>query len=160
MTFKGIQRTMKYTQVNSGHVDKVFPLLCPVREKDWLEGWNYKMIRSDSGLIEKNCVFTTPNENGTDTVWHVTQYNANNYKIEFVRVTPQENVVRINIDLESRDERTTLTHMRYQYTALNEEQNQFILNELESSFNASMTWWEKAINYYLETGKMLKKASK
>jgi len=45
----------------------------------------------------------------------------------------------------------------YQYTALNEEQNEFINNELGQSFIHSMKWWEKSINYYLASGKMLKK---
>jgi hypothetical protein len=34
-------------------VEQVFPLLCPVRECDWLEGWNCTLLHSGSGLAEK-----------------------------------------------------------------------------------------------------------
>jgi len=159
MEFKGIQKKLTYKQVNNANIDKVFPLLCPVRETDWLDGWSYKMIHSNSGLIEQDCVFTTPHHGKFETIWQVTQYDKGNYIIEFLRVTPAENVVKINIQLELVATNKTEVVINYQYTALNEEQNSFIKNELEASFIESMEWWEKAINYYLETGKMLKKPS-
>lgn len=91
------------------------------------------MIHSKSGLIEKDCVFTTPHH-GDHTVWQVTQYDTLNYKIEFFRVTPNDNVVKINIQLERLNEQQTKAIIDYQYTALNEEQNEFINRELEQSF--------------------------
>lgn len=157
MSFIGKQKTCTYKQLNHGSLDEVFPLLCPVRETDWLDGWDYTMVHSDSGFIEQNCVFTTPHHGESDTVWHVTQYDRESCRIEFLRVTPTENVVRINIELEELDSTETRTHITYQYTALNKEQNRFIEDDLERSFLDSMMWWEKAINHYLKTGNMLKK---
>ncbi len=78
------------------------------------------------------------------------------HKIEFLRVTPSENVVRINIDLEEIDTEQTNTKISYQYTSLSEEVNRFIEADLEKSFLKSMDWWEKAINHYLINGEMLK----
>ncbi len=157
MEFRGIQKTLKFTQLNTGNINDVFPLLCPVREKDWLDGWNYKMIYSQSGFIERDCVFSTPHDENTTTIWQVTQYDKAKFFIEFLRVTPDVNVVKINIQLEAVDKSTTKSHISYQYTALNEEQNEFIKNDLEKSFIESMNWWEKAINHYLKNGKMLRK---
>ncbi|MBU1249155.1 MAG: hypothetical protein KKB70_10685 [Proteobacteria bacterium] len=37
----------------------VFPLLCPVREYDWIPFWKCKLLYSVSGLAEKDCVFRT-----------------------------------------------------------------------------------------------------
>lgn len=159
MPLQGKQKTFCYIQSNKGSVDQVFPLLCPVREKDWLDGWNYRMIHSKSGLIEKDCVFTTPHHGDHETVWHVTQYDPMDYRIEFLRVTPGENVVRINIDLEKVTDELTNVHIRYQYTALNEEANFYIENQLKDDFCGQMKWWEKAINHYLETGEKLLKDS-
>ncbi len=157
MDFKGMQRTFSYTQTNNGSIEKVFPLLCPVRETDWLNGWKYRMIHSISGLIEKDCIFTTPHHGEFETVWHVTQYDALNHKIEFLRVTPGENAVKINIQLERTNKQQTKAIIDYQYTALNEEQNEFINMGLEQSFIEAMKWWEKSINHYLAYGTMLKK---
>ncbi|NOQ27209.1 MAG: hypothetical protein GQ564_17750 [Bacteroidales bacterium] len=157
MEFKGIQRTQSYTQINNGNIEQVFSLLCPVREKDWQDGWNYKMIYSKSGLIEKGCVFSTPNNGVLDTIWQVTQYDNTNYRIEFLRLNPEENVVKINIQLEKISEQLTKAVINYQYTGLNEEQNKFIETGLKKAFTNSMKWLDKALNHYLETGKMLKK---
>lgn len=157
MQFQGQQKTFTYIQLNKGPIKAVFPLLCPVREADWLDGWSYKMIHSKSGVIEQDCVFTTPHHGELETVWQVTLYDPEQYRIEFLRVTPQENVVRINIQLEPKSAEETYAHIRYQYTALNEEQNEFIEKNLETSFQSSMQWWEKALNHYLQTGTMLKR---
>lgn len=53
--------TRHYTQRIEAPPARVFPLLCPVREADWLEGWGeiVEMVHSDSGLAEDGCVFLT-----------------------------------------------------------------------------------------------------
>ncbi len=156
-TFKGIQKTFNFTQQNTAGIKDVFPLLCPVREKDWLDGWKYRMIYSKSGYIEQDCVFATPYDYSKESIWQVTQYNPSEYFITFIRFTPAETIVKINIQLEKSDTYNTKTHIRYQYTGLNIRQNSYIRESLENDFLESMRWWEKAINYYLKTGCMLKK---
>ncbi|MGI9537489.1 MAG: hypothetical protein ACR2PB_10480, partial [Desulfocapsaceae bacterium] len=46
------------TQLNSTP-EKVFPLLCPVREYEWIPQWQCEMIYSRSGVAELGCVFST-----------------------------------------------------------------------------------------------------
>jgi hypothetical protein len=157
MSIKGLRRTFNFKQINNGNPEEVFPLLCPVRETDWLDGWQYTMIHSRSGVIEQDCVFTTPHHGKLETTWYVTHYDKAAYAIEFIRITPGENVVKINIRLSAIDSKTTSTEINYQYTVLNEDQNRFIENDLEKNFEQSMTWWERAINHYLVTGKKLRK---
>ena len=52
--------TREYRQTINATPEKMFPLLCPVREADWLDGWRYNMIYSESGLVEEGAVFSTP----------------------------------------------------------------------------------------------------
>ena len=147
-----------YRQHNLGTPAQVFPLLCPVREKDWLDGWEYEMIYSRSGLAEENCVFITPHHGPQPTVWTVTRYEPNEH-IEFVRHTPGENLVRIEITLHDNGDGTTATDIAYRYTALSEPQNQYLREALDGDFANSMAWWERAINHYLRTGEMLRRVS-
>ena len=151
------QKEFTYKQINDAILEKVFPLLCPVREKDWLDGWEYKMIYSKSGLVEKNCVFSTPHHGKFDTIWYVSHYDPNKFIVEFIRVTPNESVVKINISLSPAEGNRTNTNINYQYTGLSDEQNYFIENGLEDQFQKNMKWWEKAINHYLLTGEKLLK---
>jgi len=157
MSFTAVQKTLTFKQINSAIPEMVFPLLCPVREKDWLDGWSHKMIYSKSGLIEKDCIFSTSNPSEMDSIWHVIQHNPEEFFVEFLRVTPKQNVVRINIKLAPIENDKTEAEIMYQYTGLNKKQNEFINSDLKSKFEESMSWWEKSINHYLEKGKMLKK---
>ena len=38
-------------------VESVFPLLCPVREYDWMASWNGTIVYTNSGFAEKYTVF-------------------------------------------------------------------------------------------------------
>ena len=51
--------THTYTQRLVAPPAAVFPLLCPVREADWIDGWNPLLVLSHSGLAEPDCVFVT-----------------------------------------------------------------------------------------------------
>ena len=146
-----MQQSFTHTQINDGPIDKVFPLLCPVREKDWIDGWIYHMIHSESGLIEKDCVFTTPHHGESDTVWYVTQHDPDDYLIEFVRVTPGDTAVRINIQLEPISNAQTRAIITYRYTAL----NGLAAAGFDEAFRKTMEVWEKSINYYLKTSEIL-----
>jgi hypothetical protein len=157
MTFIGVQRTFDYTQTNNAPRSKVFPLLCPVREKDWIDGWEYEMIHSESGLAEMDCVFSTPFKDNVRTIWKITQYDPINYRIEFVKFTPNKTIVKINIDLESDGTNRTKSYISYQYTGLNKNQNSYIEEQLHEKFYSDMKYWENAINHHLETGGILKK---
>ena len=39
--------------------ERVFPLLCPIKEYDWIPQWRCEMIYSKSGVAELGCVFKT-----------------------------------------------------------------------------------------------------
>ena len=51
--------TRTYTQQLVAEPSKVFPLLCPVREADWVDGWDPLVVLTQSGVAEPECVFVT-----------------------------------------------------------------------------------------------------
>lgn len=73
-----------YQQTLKGRKKEIFPLLCPVREKEWLKGWDYNMIYSESGYAEKGCVFETNNNYGSYR-WVITKHDSENFEIQFVK---------------------------------------------------------------------------
>ena len=46
MSFVAKRVTRSYRQQIDGSPTEVFPLLCPVRERDWLHGWDCDMVYS------------------------------------------------------------------------------------------------------------------
>jgi hypothetical protein len=155
--FKSRRLTRDYRQTISATPEKVFPLLCPVREADWLEGWNYNMIYSMSGLVEDGAVFSTPLKGEEDTVWVVTHHDPVIHAVDFVRFTPGSRTCVLKIIVTSKDDSTSYVDIRYTYTGITPEGNDFIDGFSEEAFIEAMIFWEKSMNYYLKTGQRFKK---
>lgn len=158
LAFRGERATFAYIQHHKFNADAVFSLLCPLREKEWLDGWDCDIILSHSNGIEMGCVFSTPFSTDKNTVWFTTQYDKGDHVVEFIRHTPGEHIVKINLKVvDTPEEQGSQTFIVYEYTGLNEHQNAYITGKLAVDFEKSVKWWERAINHFLETGKMLKR---
>jgi hypothetical protein len=155
MAFEGSRVTHEYTQTNLAAPEKVFPLLCPVRESDWVPGWEYRLIYSQSGVAELGSVFTTPNERGPETVWVVTEYDAAAFRIAFAWVWPGLVAAQIRIDLQRKSPGMTESSIRYCYTGLSPQGNDEVARYDNAWFRNKMESWEKAINHYLTTGSLI-----
>jgi hypothetical protein len=161
----------EFTQTNPAPREKVFPLLCPVREADWLPGWRFRLIYSDSGIAEPGCVFTTPNSPSsgsatpgspaqTDTAaseatWIVTDYDPSAFRIMYVWFKPGLIVAELRIQLTPAEDGLTRTHVRYRYTGLSPDGNRELAGYDHKWFEAKMRNWEGTINHYLRTGQMM-----
>jgi hypothetical protein len=153
--FHGKRVTYEYTQTNLAPPAQVFPLLCPVREADWVPGWEYRLVFSESGLAEAGCVFVTPNPDGSQTTWVVTEYDSATFRIGFAWVNPRLVAAQIRIWLEANSTGTTIAHIGYAYTGLSAEGNLEVERYDQAWFRDKMQGWEAAINHYLRTGKMI-----
>jgi hypothetical protein len=158
--FKSTRIVHEYTQTNPASPEKVFPLLCPVREGDWLPGWQYQLIYSDSGVAELGCVFTTPNPPSSgspsaEKTWIVTDYDPKAFRIGFVLIDPARVITELGIQLEAAEALMTRTHICYRYTALSPEGNHELGTYDKKWFEARMKNWETTINHYLRTGKKM-----
>jgi hypothetical protein len=144
-----------YAQRLAASPNTVFPLLCPVREAEWLRGWRYSLVHSASGVAELGCVFMTPHRHGgTETVWVVTEYEPPR-RIGFVRVTPGAAAVQIAIELTPIGAGETRALVRYTYTALSDSGEAELAAAGEEAWRAMMQEWESSLNHYLATGRKL-----
>ena len=155
MDIKGLQVTKEAIITVDAPVDRVFPLYCPEREKEWIDGWDYRMVHSESGYVESGCVFITTHHSAEPTVWYVTGHDPANHTVEMVRVSPGEMVVRLRIVSTAIDAERSRSHVTYEYTALNETVNTWLRESVDEAFQKMMTGWEKALNHYMTTGKKL-----
>jgi hypothetical protein len=151
--FRGERIAHEYIQTNDAPPERVFPLLCPVRESEWVPGWQYRLIYSQSGVAEEGCVFTTPNDDGAETTWTVTEYDPSKFRIAFSWVHPEIMAAQISIVLSEKSDGKTSARIRYTYTGLSPEGNQKIETYDKKLFEQKMLGWEKAINHYLRTGR-------
>ena len=63
-----------YVQRLDGPSSAVFPLLCPVREAEWIVGWDPRLVVTASGVAERDCVFVTE-ASPHEAVWYVTRHD-------------------------------------------------------------------------------------
>ena len=133
---------------------RVFPLLCPVREYEWIEPWRCRMHYSESGVAENNCIFETdfPYNGGRET-WIVSHYEKDQ-AIEFVRFTPDEKITKLDIRLDTAAAGGTRLLWRKIYTGLSPAGNQ-VISAMADNFEPEAKRLARMLNHYLTTGRML-----
>ena len=133
--------------------DRVFPLLCPVREADWIEGWDPVVVHSQSGVAETDCVFVTAAQ-PHDAIWTITRHEAQAGVIQMIKVTPGVTVCRLDIELQPAP---AGTHARvtYTHTSLGPAGDEFIASFTEAHYQHFMQDWELRLNHYLQHGSAL-----
>jgi ribosome modulation factor len=150
--------TRTYRQTINAAPESVFPLICPVREAEWLDGWRYAMIYSASGLVEEGAVFSTPQAGEADTVWIVTRHDPERREVKFTRFTPGSRICVLRIAVSANGEHRSFVDIAYTYTATAPAGNDFIDRLTQETFLSAVRVWEKSMNHFLETGERLIKA--
>lgn len=133
---------------------QVFPLLCPVREYEWIAPWRCRVLYSESGVAENNCIFETdfPHNGGRET-WFVSHYEKDR-GIEFVRFTADEKIIKLDVGLRGMPEGGTRLHWRKIYTGLSPAGNQ-VITAMADNFEPEANGIAQMLNHYLKTGRML-----
>lgn len=147
--------TRTFTQTIHAKPEVVFPLLCPVREREWSEGWECTLVLSKSGFAEPGCVFTTMRHGDSETVWMVVDHEPPR-RVRFVRVTPGETAVEIEILVSPRGSTESSVDIRYTYTSLGPAGGRRLRSITESAWRTDMEFWERGMNHFLATGEMLR----
>ncbi len=134
--------------------DKVFPLLCPKREYDWIEPWTCRMVHSDSGFAELDCIFVTDFPSEGEDVWVVSVYRPHE-EIQFVRFNGRR-VIRYGITLTDDGDGTTTAQWKQVITGLTEEGNRLLAGLTDEAYQQKICILERLLNHYLTTGEMLR----
>jgi hypothetical protein len=144
---------LRFVQQFRAPPSKVFPLLCPVREYDWIEPWQCELLHSESGVAEKNCIFRThfPAEPSAE-VWTINRHEPDR-QIEFIRVNALR-VMCLAVALTDNGDGTTTAVNDQLLVALTEQGNQS-LESMARSFAFEMRLGEALLNHYLTTGTKL-----
>ena len=134
--------------------EKVFPLLCPVREIEWVPGWDPECVISRSGIAEIDCVFTTP-ASPQNSIWIITLYDPDDYRIEMLKVTPNHTVRKLEIVLSNAGDGGTRAEVVYTYTSLGPEGDVFLEAFTEDGYREFMERGEGALNHSLSKGEKI-----
>lgn len=129
----------------------VHPLLCPVREHDWTEGWRATILRSASGLAEEGCVFTTPGPVEADWLWMIAVHRPEH--LRFAIHAPGSHATFLDLRLEAEGTGTRLDWI-YDLVPLTPAGEAFAAG-YGARFPAAMALLERRLAHFLATGTML-----
>jgi hypothetical protein len=145
--------TRSFTQQLVAEPARVLPLLCPVREADWIPGWDPACVLSESGVAELDCVFVTAGT-PSDTIWFVTRHEPAAGLVEMVKITPGVTACKLTIVLRPAAHGCDAT-VTYSHTSLGEAGDTLCAGFSEEHYERFMRDWELRLNHYLSTGSML-----
>lgn len=128
--------------------EKVFPLLCPVREREWLPGWQADVIHSRSGVIEDGCVFGSRNSALGEALYVTSRYEPDPGIVEFIVFFPGICVMKLAIEATCASPHSTQLHWSRSYTGLDERGNAFIDGLTEEVFAQQMAGMKRALTEY------------
>ncbi len=137
-----------------GTPEQVSPLLCPVREHDWIEGWSCEMVYAETGVAELGGIFRTSFPDLGEELWTISRYEPGR-AIEFVRIAWNVAVVKLDIGLERDGDARTRARVTQTFTALSQAGT--LLVDARPPDRTEQEWRavEQMLNHYLRTGTKL-----
>ncbi|MGC4116046.1 MAG: SRPBCC family protein [Myxococcales bacterium] len=149
MAFQALHRTARRTLHVPAPVARVFPLLCPVREREWLDGWEADVLHSESGLAELGCVFVG-RAGPTVGTYLITRYEPQRL-VEFaVHYGPVVEHMSIRVELAG-DGGTDL-HWSKTFTSLSPEGNAWIEARVPAAIEARLADLERMLVRFVQRG--------
>ena len=145
--------TRRYTQRLNAGPDQVFPLLCPVRESEWVNGWHPRLVATQSGLAELDCVFVTA-AGPQEAIWIISRYEPENHLIEIVKLIPGIVVGKIVIRLAAAQGGST-AEISYSFTSVGPDGDRVVSEFTQEHFDEFMLTWETELNHFINTGERL-----
>ena len=139
----------------NGTARDVFPLLCPVREYEWLPGWECRMVYSRSGVAELDAVFHTRETHGVPAVWTLITCEPDS-EVEYLVVSRRDAVVRLSLSLAEKKAGTTDLTWRMLFTATSILARELLpVTFSEKNFLRMMKDRQAQLNYFLANGRMI-----
>jgi len=129
--------------------DRVFPLLCPVREAEWIPGWMPKRVISESGVAEPDAIFET-NVEGHVATWLITRHDPAARLVDMVQFIPDLVMIQLWIAVNHVTGDSCTCDVTYQYTALSPDGERFV-RERDAIWyrDTFMREWETLMNAFL-----------
>ena len=139
----------------AGRPRDVFPLLCPVREYEWIPSWSCVMAYSESGVAELDAVFQTVGPLRKKIVWTLITFEPDQL-VEYLMVAGRDMVVRLSIWLANGASESTDITWRMLFTAMSLPGKTILARHFsEEKFAAMLELREKELRHFLATGTML-----
>lgn len=127
----------------------VFPLLCPVKELDWIAGWEdiCTLVYTDSGIAEVACVFETETPEEGASLWICSHYDAANGEITYIKHIIGKAVIKWDMRVRDTTDGSAIDSV-YNITSLSEAGAAMVWDYDERYLDELFAGIQKQINDY------------
>jgi hypothetical protein len=133
-------------------VERVFPLFSPEGERGWVPGWDYVNVMGTTELSEDYIFLTKSHDHAaTDAIWLVKRYDPARWLVQYYRVEPGDKVGIVTVQCARNGGRLTHVEVSYQYIALSESGQDFLMGFTSEFFEHFIGHWEQLLLEYFET---------
>ena len=132
---------------------RVLPLLCPIREQEWIEGWQADVVYSTSGVAEDNAIFATHLRSGE--TWVTSRYEPAQGRVEYSIFGGNHAVMRLDLMATIAPSGETQLSIRRTYTGLDWFGRRMVDKLEEKKIQVDNARLVRQLNHYLEEGTML-----
>jgi hypothetical protein len=135
--------------------ERVFPLLCPVLEYDWIATWQCEMVNTLSGVAEEDCIFRTAFPGGGEMTWITTRYEPNR-AIDYTGFVAGSHIMRLKINLEAAGSGQTRLEWTRRFIALTPAGADFVAAYTPEKHETMMSGLHASLTHFLAAGKCLR----
>jgi hypothetical protein len=128
--------------VLSGDVDRIFPLFSPLGEKQWVPGWDPRIVHPAGAEWEEKMIFLTREESG-EAAWYVTRLDRASHEVVYHRLEPLRYVARVEVRCREAWGGRTEATVKYSFTGLSEDGNREISAVTQAAYDAKMGRWKE-----------------
>ena len=143
----------KYVMEIHAPAEKVFPLLCPVREYEWIPDWDCDVLFTESGVAEDLCVFNRENKSFGKETWVCTRYEPPKL-IHYTRFS-QNKIVRLEIQWLGGDQQASKWEWKTVCISLDESGDKQIENYRKTDALKIAKGLEYMLEHFVTRGEML-----
>ena len=142
-------------------IHEVFPLVCPVREYEWIREWKCKLIHCPNGKNEKDVVFKEKMSSpflmgpfGGKTTWTTLLHDTTDYRIHF-RWDNKISTSIYKIEMFPTGKDSTKCVLDFVFNIKNEKGIKTIIDNTKYKIEFLIAGLGSMLKYYCESGNML-----
>jgi hypothetical protein len=162
---KAERRTGRWEEMIDAPMKSLFPLACPVEEYKWIDGWDFELVYSECGAMEKQCIFNERLTGGflfaapdLETTWIVCEHDRERYVMRAVLLIGDRAAAMFEVEGRERDEASAQVVWSYTITGRSEAGNQALAALEPGRIDTMLGVLAKSFRHYGETGKKLPSA--
>ena len=151
----GVRRAFTFEAPLPAPAERVFPLLCPIREEAWIEGWRASVVHSKSGVAEDNAVFET--RLWSRETWITSRYEPDALRVEYAIVSGRHATLRLDLALLAEAGDRCRLRITRTYTGVDLPGRAKVRALTDAQVRSEDALLAAQLSHYLRTGEMLRR---